>query len=137
MGNICRRWQLDEARYLERSWGIVPRTAIAHRLRRTEPAVERMAIRLGLSLKRDHYTARMVAAELGVAPHTVSVWIRSGLLQPAGRRAQCWLVPYEEIERFVKQRVRHPSPQTQWDWRRMPRGWWRSYAAEIAEETHD
>ena len=130
----CRRWRAAELRYLDRWWGISPTAAIARALGRSPGAVLRMATRRRLSLKRDCYTARQVARELGVTGHTVSYWIGCGMLRPHARRAQCWLIPYDELARFIRLRVLSPSPQTQWRWQQMPRGWWRNYASDVARE---
>lgn len=62
------------------------------------------------------YSARTVAALLGVSRQSVMIWCRKGRVkatQPAGRNGQ-WLIPQAELDRLLCV-VSKPQPETAGD----------------------
>jgi DNA-binding Lrp family transcriptional regulator len=133
-----RRWTDDEDERLVAMLGRVPPHAIAKRLGRTETAVRVRMKRLGHSQRSEHYTANVAAHELGMGVHSILHAISTGALRPLPYRPvwganRCHMIPHEEIERFIRDRIERPCPKQQWRWERMPDGWFRSFATAVAK----
>jgi hypothetical protein len=136
---LNRRWTDDEEEHLTEMLGRIPLHAIAKRLHRTETAITVRMKRRGLAQRTEHYTANVAAHELGVESRTVCHWIRTGALVPLPYRPvwganRCWVIPHEEIERFIRQRIEQPRPTDQWRWTQMPEGYFRNFAADVARK---
>jgi hypothetical protein len=134
------RWTEEEDEYLHEHLGVMPREAIARHLGRTDMAVLVRMTRLGISQAdaKGWLTGGQVAEELGIHTMTLCYCVRRGDIVPQRYRPRSgnrrmYLFTQEEIERWIRRRITAPKPREQWDWRRMPRGYFRSFAADIAK----
>jgi hypothetical protein len=134
-----RPWTEEEDEYLHEHLGRMSREAIAKRLGRSDMAVLVRMTRLGINQRdaKGWLTGGQVAAELGIHGQTITYLVRRGDLRPQPYRPQsgnrrAYLFTQEEIERWIRRRITAPRPREQWDWRAMPPGYLRNFAARVA-----
>lgn len=101
-------WTLEQTEFLADKVGIMPFSSIAAKLGRTEKAVRDKAYTNGIKMYNGFYTARMLAAELGVCHGSIMQWYKQGLLSGKqawwrhGYKQPCMIFTEKDIVSFLR-----------------------------------